>query len=189
MVTLLVIALAGSAVSSQQPQTQEIPAPPPVKVISALEREQLNAARDPKARVRLSITLAEAHLTRAEVHTAEREYDNASGEAARYWAIVENAFAYLRGLKSGNNKNRDHYKRLELALRAHGPRLSGVRRTTPAEYAIWIKEIEDNARSSRTEALNSFYGDNVVRDTHRTPDLRPVEKSIQQNSAAPTPTP
>lgn len=188
LITFFVIALAGSVVSSQQPQAQDVPAPPPVKVISSLEREELNAAKDPKARVKISITLAEAHLAKAEAQTAERSYDSALGEAARYWAIMENAFAYLRGLKSGNNKNRDLYKRLELALRAHGPRLTGLRRTTPSEYAIWLKEIEEHARNGRTEALNSFYGDNVVRDT-RTPELQPVEKPIQQNLAAPTPTP
>ncbi len=102
---------------------------------------------------------------------------------------MENAFAYLRDLKTGSSKNRDLYKRLELALRAHGPRLTGLRRTTPSEFAVWLKEIEENARNGRTEALNSFYGDNVVRDIHRTPELQPVEKPIQQNLAAPTPTP
>ena len=105
MVTILVIALAGSVVSSQQSQTQEFPTPPPVKVISTPDREALNAARDPKARVKTSITLAEAHLTKSEALTAERSYDNALGEAARYWAIMENAFAYLRDLKTGSSKN------------------------------------------------------------------------------------
>ncbi|HWN08554.1 MAG TPA: hypothetical protein VNO50_04660 [Pyrinomonadaceae bacterium] len=189
LVTVLVIALAGSVVSSQQPQTQDVPAPPPVKVISTLDREQLNAAKDPKARVKISISLAEAHLAKAEALTAERSFDSALGEAARYWAIMENAFAYLRALKTGNSKNRDLYKRLELALRSHGPRLTGLRRTAPSEFAIWLKEIEENARNGRTEALNSFYGDNVVRDIHRTPELQPVEKPVQQNLAAPTPTP
>lgn len=189
LIAMLVIALAGSVVSSQQLQTQDIPVPPPVKVISSADREQLNAAKDPKSRVKISITLAEAHLVKAEGQIAERSYDNALGEAARYWAIMENAFVYLRGLKSGSGKNRDLYKRMELALRAHGPRLTGLRRTTPSEYAVWLKEIEENARNGRTEALNSFYGDNVVREVHQTPELQPVEKPLMQNSAAPKPTP
>jgi len=179
--------LAASAVIGQQAPTQDVPVPPPVKVISSLEREELNKAKDPKARVKLSLTLAEAHLAKAEALIAERSYDNALAEAARYWAIIENAFVFLRALKT--NKNRDNYKRLELALRAHGPRLIGLRRTTPLEYAVWLKEIEENARNGRTEALNSFYGDNVVRDTHQTPELQPLAKPIQQNAATPTPTP
>lgn len=188
LLAVVLSALTGAAASGQQPP-QDITAPPPVKVISSLEREQLNASKDPKSRVKTSIILAEAHLAKAEAHTAERAYDNASGEAARYWAIIENAFAYLRDLKLNNSKARDHYKRLELALRAHGPRLISLRRTTPSEYAVWIKEIEESARISRTEALNSFYGDTVVREGHRREELKPATKPSQENSAAPRPTP
>jgi hypothetical protein len=44
-----------------------------------------------------------------------------------------------------------------------------IRRNTPSEYAVWIKEIEDFARNGRTEALNSFYGNTVLRDPPRQP--------------------
>jgi len=71
---------------------------------------------------------------------------------------------FLSPLSHDSNKTRDMYKRLELALRAHGPRLTSMRRTTPLEYAVWIKEVEDFVRRGRTEALNSFYGQTVVRD-------------------------
>lgn len=190
LLAVVLTALTGSLASGQQPQAQDLTAPPPVKVISSLERDQLNAAKDPKARVKTSIILAEAHLAKAEAHTAERAYDSALGEAARYWAIIENAFAYLREMKANSNKARDLYKRLELALRAHGPRLIGLRRTTPSEYAVWLKEIEESARNARTEALNSFYGDTVVREGHRPGgELKPVPKPLQENSAAPRPTP
>jgi hypothetical protein len=186
LIAIVLTALAGSFASGQQPQTHDVSAPPPVKVISSLEREQLNASKDPKARVKTSIILAEAHLAKAELHTAERAFDNALGEAGRYWAIIENAFAYVREMTPNKNKHRDLYKRLELALRAHGPRLIGLRRTTPSEYAVWIKEIEESARNGRTEALNSFYGDTVVRDSHPPAgELKPVPKPLQENSAAP----
>ena len=36
-----------------------------------------------------------------------------------------------------------------------------IRRGTPAEYAVWIKEIEEFTRKGRTEALNNFYGHTV----------------------------
>lgn len=190
LLALVITVLTSSLVSGQQPQTEDLPVPPPVKVISTLEREQLNASKDPKARVKTSIILAEAHLAKAEAHTDERSFDSALGEAARYWAIIENAFAYLRELKPNSGKARDLYKRLELALRAHGPRLIGIRRTTPSEFAVWLKEIEESARNARTEALNSFYGDTVVREGHqRGEELKPAPKPLQENSAAPRPTP
>jgi hypothetical protein len=187
---VMLAALAGATVSGQQPQNQDDSAPPPVKVISSLEREQLNASKDSKARVKTSIMLAEAHLAKAEAQTGERSYDSALGETARYWAIMENALAYVAAMKQDSNKTRDLYKRLELALRAHGPRLSGLRRTTPIEYGVWIKEIEEFARKGRTEALNSFYGETVVRDAHRSPgEPKPVPKPLEENSAAPRPNP
>ncbi len=70
---------------------------------------------------------------------------------------------------------------LELALRSDGPRLTTMRRTTPLEYAVWIKKVEEFARESRTEALNSFYGHTVVRE--KTDD----DKSSQKPSPTPTP--
>jgi hypothetical protein len=179
-------AMFGSAVMGHVQQTQDVTAPPPVKVISSHEREQLNDSKDPKARVKMSIILAESHLESAEIYTAQQAYDNASGEAARYWAIIENALAYLRPMKSDSNKTRDLYKRLELALRAHGPRLSALRRSTPQEYAVWIKEFEESARNGRTEALNSFYGQTVVRDSQRNAvEQKPSEKPLQESSAGP----
>lgn len=182
--------LFGSVLIGQERKIEDFSAPPPVKVISSAEREQLNEAKDPKARVKTSLILAESHLTSAEIYTAQQVYDSASGEAARYWAIIENAFAHLGTMKPDSNKTRDLYKRLELALRAHGPRLSAMRRSTPQEYAVWIKEIEDLARNGRTEALNSFYGQTVIRDALRKPvDQTPAEKPSQESSAGPRPKP
>lgn len=182
---IMLVAMA-SGVANGQAVIQDLTTPPPVKVISSAERDQLNASKDVKSRVKLSIGLAEAHLVKAEAQIIDRAYDSALGEAARYWAIIENAFAQLRLLPSSNNKYRDVYKKLELALRAHGPRLSAIRRSMPAEYAVWLKEIEEYARSGRTEALNSFYGETVVRDIQEVPgNTKPVEKPAQGNSAAP----
>ena len=89
------------------------------------------------------------------------------GAAGRYWGLIEDAFAFLKTLKMDSNKTRDLYKRVELTLRAHGPRLATIRRSTPIEYSVWIKDIEDSARKGRTEALNSFYGHTVVHDQQK----------------------
>ena len=85
-----------------------------------------------------------------------------------YWALIEDMFWFHEDKANATaTRRRDLYKRLELALRAHGPRFSTMRRSTPAEYAVWIKEIEDFARKGRTEALNSFYGHTVLREARR----------------------
>ena len=165
-----------------QERAQDQTAPPPLKIISRQERSQLNEAKDPKARVKTTLELAEAHLANAESQTSQHEYDNAAAEAGMYWALLDDAFIFMKTIDRDSNKRRDLYKRLELALRAHGQRLSTIRRSTPADYAVWIKEIEDFARSGRTEALNSFYGDTVIRDNPKKPSepkqsLKPPEKN------------
>lgn len=161
---MVLVCLPAARAQHAQPQPTPLTAPPPMKVILKEERAQLEQAKDAKQRIKTTIELASAHLTRAEQLTTQEDYDNASAEVGLYHALIENALEFLSTLKRDSNKTRDLYKRLELSLRADGPRLTTMRRTTPLEFAVWIKEAEDFARQGRTEALNSFYGHTVVRD-------------------------
>src|SRR5689334_15876320 len=162
------------------PQPTPLTAPPPFKMIVKEERAQIEATDDAKKRLKLTIEFAGAHLTRAEQHTARGDFEAASAEVGMYHALIESALQFLSTFKRDSNKTRDLYKRLELALRADGPRLTAMRRITPLEFAVWIKQVEDFARDGRTEALNSFYGHTVVRDP---------EKTQKTEKPSPTPTP
>ena len=157
------------------PQPTPLTAPPPLRTISKEERSQIEAPGDGKQRIKLTIEFADVHLTNAEKYTAQNNYESASHEVGTYYALIKNSLTYLATLKRDSNKTRDLYKRLELALRADGPRLTQMRRITPLEFAVWIKEVEDFARESRTEALNSFYGHTVVRDSQK-PEEKPNDK-------------
>lgn len=182
LAALTILGLPFTTLGQQQPQPQDQTAPPPLKIITRRERSQLEEAKDPKARVRTTIELAETHLANAENQTSQREFDAAAAEAGMYWALVENVFSFLKTIERDNNARRDLYKRLELSLRAHGPRLTTMRRETPSEYAVWIKEIEDFARQGRTEALNSFYGNTVIRDGPKKPGAeKEAEKPLPEN--------
>jgi hypothetical protein len=184
LATLLLVAF-GNALSApaQDPQPTPLTAPPPRKLILKEERAQLDQEREIKDRLKLTISLAGNHLTRAEQLTAQSSYDDASAEVGMYHALIEDALDQLGALKRDANKTRDLYKRLELALRADGPRLTAMRRTTPLEFAVWIKKVEDFARDGRTEALNSFYGHTVVRD--REPQKAEAEKPNEKPSPTP----
>ena len=150
------------------PQATPLPAPPPFKMIVKEEREAIELqSRDSSKRLKLIIEFAGGHLMRAEQHTARENFEAASAEIGMYHALIESALAFLNTVKRDSNKTRDLYKRLELSLRAVGPRLTAMRRITPLEYAVWIKKVEDYAREGRTEALNSFYGHTVVRDPEK----------------------
>ncbi|MGH9871729.1 MAG: hypothetical protein ACRD9S_04590 [Pyrinomonadaceae bacterium] len=162
-VILLFVALFAPAVNAQDPRPIDQTAPPPAKVITREERLQLNQSKDEKARIKLSIELAEIHLANAENHTSQQQFEGAAAEAGKYWALIEDALSFMKTVNRKGNRRRDLYKRLELSLRAHGPRWATMRRNTPAEYAVWIKEIEEFARNGRTEALNSFYDNTVIR--------------------------
>jgi hypothetical protein len=170
------------------PQPTPLTAPPPFKMIVKEEREALEAAaNDPSKRLKLTISFAEGHLLRAEQHTSRENYEAASSEVGMYHALIENALQFLSTFKRDSNKTRDLYKRLELALRADGPRLTAMRRTTPLEFAVWIKKVEDFAREGRTEALNSFYGHTVVREPQK-PDKdndKPKETPTPEKSNQP----
>jgi hypothetical protein len=170
------------SVCAQDPQPQPTPltAPPPFKMIVKEERDEIEQTNDSGKRLRLTIEYATAHLGRAEDHTARENYEAASAEVGMYHALIENALEFLSTFKRDSNKTRDLYKRLELALRAHGPRLTSMRRTTPLEFAVWIKQVEDFAREGRTEALNSFYGHTVVREPKKDKnDEKPKENNNQ----------
>lgn len=174
---LLLAALSVPVTANQDPRGPDQTAPPPLKFISRTERTQLDSAKDPKARLRTTLELAESHLVIAETKTSEHDYDAAASGVGRYWALVEDALVFLKTQKADSNKTRDLYKRLELTLRAQGPRLTSIRRGTPAEYSVWIKDIEDFARKGRTEALNSFYGNTVVHDAQPAPVQKPATKT------------
>ena len=162
---LACVAMTVPGVMGQEaPVVQQPSAPPPVKMITREDRARVDGSKDDKARIRTTIELAEGYLTDAEERTTQEEYDAASAALGKYRALIEDALGYLRPLSRDHNRTRDLYKRLELALRAQGMRLTAIRRSTPLEYAVWVKEQEEFARQGRTDALNSFYGETVVRD-------------------------
>ena len=170
---------------SAQPQATPLPAPPPLKLIPKEEKTQLDQAKDIKQRLRLTIDLAGGHLSQAEKLTMQTEYDAAAAEVGMYHALIEDALLQLGTLKRDSNKTRDLSKRLELSLRADGPRLTSMRRVTPLEFAVWIKKVEDFARAGRTEALNSFYGHTVVREPKKETKEKPEEKPKQDPTTTP----
>ncbi len=149
---------------AQQPRSPQMPAPPPMRFLSALERSQLTASKDSKARLRTSMDLASTRLIRTEAYTSLKKFDQASEELGGYLGLLDNLRAFIRGLNHEKGSTRDLYKHLEIALRSHIPRLAVMRRSTPAEYAGNLKDAEEYLRNARAEALDSFYGQSVLRE-------------------------
>src|SRR5215471_15564596 len=115
MTQALFFALACAAVVlGQDPQITQLNAPPPIKTIPKEERSQIEDAKDPKNRIKITIDLSTTHLGLAEKFTAQPNYEAASKEVGVYHALIENALTFLASLKRDTNKTRDLYKRLEL---------------------------------------------------------------------------
>ncbi len=154
---------SGAALAQQQPRSEQLPAPPPMKVVSRAEHEQLNAARDPKARVRTTIDLAGDHLTHAEHFTSEKKYVQASEELGGYLGLIDDVVGFIGDQARDKSSTRDLYRHLDIALRAQIPRIAVMRRSTPAEYAGNLKAVEEFVRDTRADVLEEFYGHTVLR--------------------------
>lgn len=156
-------AQGGPTVTSEQPV-------PLLKFIPDEDRTRLAQENDNlKDRTRFSLELADSRLRRAAELTAIEQYEAAAKELGVYHALIEDVMSFLKSkseIKNGkaSNKTRDLYKRVDLALRAHGPRLETIRRSTPAEEAFNVREVYEYTRQARAEALESFYGATVLRE-------------------------
>ncbi len=181
-ITMLFVAVMAPTVRAQDPHPLDQTAPPPMKIITRAERAQIEQAKEDKARVKLTIELAETHLANVENQTSQQQWEGAAADAGMYWALIDDVLSFLKSIEHDSNRRRDLYKRVELALRSHGPRWTTIRHSTPAEYAVWIKEIEEFARNGRTEALNSFYGQTVMREGPQKPsDSKQPSKPLDKN--------
>jgi hypothetical protein len=165
--SVLFVALASPLLSFDtiaQPLTPQLPVPPPMRFVARDDRSQLTTAKDAKARVKLTIELAEARLGHMESLTSHKDFEKASEVLGTYLGLIEDAMRFIGGMPRDKNSTRDLYRRLDIALRAQIPRLAVMRRDTPSDYAAHLKTAEEFARNTRTEALESFYGHTVLRE-------------------------
>jgi hypothetical protein len=135
-----------------------------MRFVARDDRAQLASTRDSKARVRLTMELADVRLARTEALTSEKQFEQASEALGNYLGLIEDVMHFIGNLVQDRGSTRDLYRRVDIALRAQIPRLAVMRRVTPAEYALHIKVAEEFARNMRSEALDSFYGYSILRE-------------------------
>lgn len=190
LVLLVLIACASFAAFGQAQRAgkqREDIGPPPLKYLPEEVRSQLASEKKLKNRTRLSIKLADERLTRAEEHTQGERYEAATAELGIYEAIIEDSLKQLHSSGPVKNKQRDQYKRIELALRTHVTRLETIRRSMPAQNGIYVQAALDFAREARTEALNAFFDDTVLPDHPPTPSKSSAGDRAKGNTLTPPP--
>ncbi|MEO7971476.1 MAG: hypothetical protein ABI698_09260, partial [bacterium] len=103
-ISLLTVLCATAALMCvPEVRAQEQPTPPPLKIVTRQDRVQLEAEKDTKEHVRLTLALAESHLANAELQTSHLNYDEAAAEAGKYWALLEEVFLFLSRQKLDSN--------------------------------------------------------------------------------------
>lgn len=149
--------------AAQQPSPQ-LPAPPPMRFVSRADRTELDGTKDPKSRLRATIRLAEDRLKSAEIFTEQKKYEEASAALGGYLGLIGYVREFIATLPADKGSTRDINRHFEIAVRPHIPRLAVLRRTTPASYAIHLKDAEEYIKDTRAQALDSFYGQTVLRE-------------------------
>ena len=137
-------------------------APPPVYTMSGAEKSQLSGETDLKRRTQLCLTLADARLRNAEAAAEREDFQAALSDLGSYQAIINNHIKFLEQGGYSGGKVRDNFRRMDITLRSYTPRIEMIRRTTPFEFAVHLKNILNFTRDARARALDSFFSDSIL---------------------------
>jgi hypothetical protein len=139
-------------------------APPPLKLLSKAEREQLGGAKDVKERTKLSLELMDARVKIAEQYVPQERLEMVFRELGGFHALVDDALAYLAGSDSNKKKVLDNFKRFELGLRTFTHRLELIRREMPPQREYYLRLLLREMREARARAVEPLFGDIGIAD-------------------------
>lgn len=159
---LIFVFLACFSSSFGQDPVDTNTSPPPLKVLSADERKQLNATIDVKKRTKLALDLMEHRIKSAERLRASSEYDAMFKELGGFQAIIDDTLEFLFISDKDKKKVIFNFKRFEIGLRFFSPRLELLRREVPPQYQAYIRELILDVRDARAKAIEPLFSDSVV---------------------------
>ena len=146
---------------------QDIPAPPPLKVLSKSERQQLDAEPKVKDHTKLALALMDARLKAAEAENAKQEYRAMFTELGHFHALMDHTLIFLTKGQSNSGRVLSNLKRLEIGLRGFMPRLEVIRRDLPLEFEHYVRALMKLTREARTRAVEPFFADTVAPNTEQ----------------------
>ena len=184
LMTLLAVACGEARAQEAQAPQQRDEGPPPLRYLPQDVRGRLEAERDPKARARLGMLIAEECLMKAEQFAGQDQFVAATGQVGVYEAVVADTIGFLHKPGRANNKLRDIFKRVEITLRAHVTRLESIRRGLPSQHAVYLLDAIVFVRDHRDKALGAFDDDRVIREPHRPEVTTPAGERATSNTVA-----
>ena len=161
---------------------QEDAAAPPMRHIPDAVQRQLAEEHDLKSRTRLTLELADATITRSAECVAAERFEQATGELGIYEALVADVIRFVHASGPVKNKQRDLFKRIEMALRAHVPRLETIRRSLPSRHAVYVKITIEFVQEQRDSALNAFYDDTVIPEQRQSGNKPPASERAKEST-------
>ena len=161
-IAALALILSASALA-QAPAFDEI-APPPTKLLSKSERNQLKSTAEPKDRIELALALMDGRVKKAEELKAGENFDEMYIELGGFHALVDDTLTFLNREVRQRGKVLKFFKKYEIGLRTFAPRLELIRRDLPSRYDPYVLQLLRHLRDARSRAIEPFYGDTVLPD-------------------------
>jgi len=176
IVSFIILITTGLTFAQVEDPMPDDVAPPPLKLISKEEKDQLAVETGIKDRTNLYIGLMEVRLKSAEDLSAQDDFGSALNQFGSYEGLLEKMMTDLNAEKK-NGKALWSFKKLEMALRQHTFRIETVRRLMPFKYGFHLARLQKVVRKTRAEATESLFSDSVVR--------MPADKSAKQDEQKP----
>lgn len=165
LIVFALLTLSGVEVSAQDgDQMPENIAPPPLKFISKEEKTALSAVGDIKDRTKLTLTMMEARLKKAEQFQTGESFSDALNELGTFQALMDDALRFLNKNNTGSGKILDNYRKFEIALRGFAPRIETIRREVPESYEYHVRRVLITLRDTRSKAVEPMFAGTVVRE-------------------------
>jgi hypothetical protein len=139
-------------------------APPPIKVLSKEEKDQLASQTDTKKVTKIALALMESRMKKAEEADSQDNFDAMFVELGSFHALMDYTLAFLLDKHSDGKKAFNDFKRYELGLRGFTPRLELIRRDLPIKYEYYVRVLVKYLRDARSKAIDPLFGDSVVRE-------------------------
>ena len=155
-----------STIYAQQEQLPD-DAPPPLKIISKNEKNQLEAETNVKKHTTLALELMDTRITNAEGFSTQKEFEKMFGELGSFQALVDTTLNYLNKHDTEGGKVLNNFKRLEMSLRKYSPRLEIIRREVPNKYEPYLRNLIMDLRQARSKAIEPLFDNSIVPDVDK----------------------
>lgn len=139
-------------------------APPPLKVISKSERDELSSSKGVKERTKTALEFMDVRLKNAELANSRGDLDTAFAELGAFHALMDDTLSFLGSNDKYKGRVLDNFKRFEIGLRRFTPRLELVRRELPLTHEFYVRSLLKQLRDARTKATEPLFGETVLRD-------------------------